>query len=301
MSECLVLAMVAVALFGPAGIWLERAAWVRRAPRAAIAVWQSIGVAGALASVGAGLALAVAPLHVGLTRGLGQLLQGAAPGRSVPARGMDEAFGLTLAATVVAVLVSGLMITAVGTVVRRRHHRILLDLVSVPTAEAPGTVLLEDPRATAYCLPGVRSRIVVSAGILQLLEPGELAAVVDHERGHVHERHDLVLLPFASMVEMLDWMPYVRRAPRAVAALLEMAADDYAARLHRPRLLASALVHLAGSGPVPQCAFGAAHGSTALRVRRLLDADRTSRGVAFVATAGAALLVLVPLVVVGLA
>jgi Zn-dependent protease with chaperone function len=293
-NVCVGLVAMAAAAFGPAGIWLERASWPERAPRAAIALWQALGVAGALAAVGAGLALAVSPLHRGLVPGTVVLLEGATRGRPLAVVGMDEAFGLTLAATVVAVLVVGMMITAVRTLASRRHHRILLDLVARRSDLAPGAVLLDDPRAAAYCLPGVRSRIVVSAGALALLDDSELAAVLAHERGHVHERHDLVLLPFASMIELLEWMPYVRRAPAAVAALLEMAADDYAARSHRPRVLASALVHMSGSGAVPTCALAAAGGQTSSRVRRLVAPHRNSRLVAVLAVASAMALVALP-------
>jgi Zn-dependent protease with chaperone function len=300
MTTCIGLTVLAVMTFGPAGVWLERAAWPRKAPRAAIALWQAIGVTGALAAVGAGLALAVEPLHVGLIPGVGDLLHGSSPGHPLPIKGLYEAFGLTLSANVVAVLVAGVAITATRTVASRRRHRILLDLVSLRSDQAPGAVLLSDSRATAYCLPGRRSRIVVSAGALDLLDSRELAAVVDHERGHVQERHHLILLPFASMIEMLNWMPYVSRAPRAVRALLEMAADDYATRFHPPRVLASALIQMVHPSAVPTCAFGAASGSITVRVSRLLDQGRKSRAVAVAASVAAGLLVLVPLLVMGL-
>jgi Zn-dependent protease with chaperone function len=300
MTECLGLTALAVVMFGPAGIWLERATWPTRAPRAAVILWQAIGVTGALAAVGAGLALAVEPLHTGLLSGVGELLRGSSASHPLPIKGMYEAFGLTLSANVVAVLVAGVAITATRTVASRRRHRILLDLVSLPSDQAPGAVLLSDARATAYCLPGRRSRIVVSAGALDLLDSGELAAVVDHERGHVHERHHLILLPFASMIEMLNWMPYVTRAPRAVRGLLEMAADDYATRFHSPRVLASALIQMVHPSAVPSCAFGASSGSVAARVRRLIDPHRKSRTVALAACAAASVLVIVPVLVMGL-
>ncbi len=300
MTTCIGLAILAAVMFGPAGVWLERASWPHKAPRAAIALWQAIGVAGALAAVGAGLALAVEPLHVGLIPGVGELLQGSSAGHPLPIKGMYEAFGLTLSANVVAVLVAGVAITATRTIASRRRHRILLDLVSVRSDQAHGAVLLSDSRATAYCLPGRRSRIVVSAGALDLLDSRELAAVVDHERGHVQERHHLILLPFASMIEMLNWMPYVTRAPRAVRALLEMAADDYATRFHPPRVLASALIQMVHPTAVPTCAFGASSGSITIRVRRLIDPHRKSRAVAVLASAAAALLVVVPVIVMGL-
>ena len=102
---------------------------------------------------------------------------------------------------------------------------------------------------SAWTTPG-RRRLLPAVGTLALLEPAELRAVVAHERAHAHERHDLVMLPFASMVDMLRWMPYARCAPKAVAGLLEMAADDFAARSHRPEVLASALLEMASASAV---------------------------------------------------
>lgn len=300
MGAAAVFTLLAVIFFGPAGVWLDRAGWLNRAPRAGIALWQAVGTAGAISAVGAGLALAVAPLRVGLAPGVVDLMKGALDGHPLRDIGMTEAFGLTLAADVAAVLLAGLIMTAVRSAAARHRHRILLDLVSKRSEQVPDTVLLDDPRAAAYCLPGIRPRIVLSVGTLDLLDVNELGAVVAHERGHAHEHHDLLLLPVASMVDMLRWMPYVRRAPTAVARLLEMAADDYAARRHDPRALASALVQMASSQVAPACAFGATSGTVALRVRRLLEPHRTSGRAALVAGAAAAALVAVPLLAVAL-
>ena len=300
MTTFIGLSVLSVLMFGPTGVWLERASWPHKAPRAAIALWQAIGVTGALAAVGAGVALAVEPLHTGLLSGLGELLHGSSAGHPLPIKGIYEAIGLTLSANVVAILVAGVVITASRTIASRRRHRILLDLVSTRSDQAPGAVLLSDSRATAYCLPGRRSRIVVSAGALDLLDSRELAAVVEHERGHVQERHHLILLPFASMIEMLNWMPYVSRAPRAVRALLEMAADDYATRFHPPRVLASALIRMVHPSSVPTCAFGASSGSVTNRVKRLIDPHRKSSVVAVTAGVAAVVLVIVPVVIMGL-
>lgn len=288
------LGLLAVLLFGPAALALERARWPSRAPRAAIALWQALGLAGAVAALGAGLALAVAPLAVGPLPGVVELTRELLRGHPAHTVGFDEAFGLTLSADVFAVLAAGLIMTVGRTIGARRRHRQLLDLVCRASVDVPGTVLLDDPRAAAYCLPGLRPRIVVSAGALALLDGPELRAVVAHERGHAHERHDLVMLPFASMVDMLRWMPYVRCAPGAVAGLLEMAADDFAARRHRPEVLAAALLEMASAGVAPSCAFAAATLGVSSRVERLLGDDRRSRAAAGLAGAAAAGLVVLP-------
>ena len=47
--------------------------------------------------------------------------------------------------------------------------------------------------------PGFHSRVVVSSGAIEALSDDELAAVLAHERAHLHARHDLVLFPFRSL------------------------------------------------------------------------------------------------------
>ena len=80
----------------------------------------------------------------------------------------------------------------------RARHRELLDLLATPWPAAPGARVLEHPVPVAYCLPGLRSRLVVSAGVLDCLEVDQVWAVLAHERTHLRERHDLVVLPFVA-------------------------------------------------------------------------------------------------------
>ncbi len=327
MIAALVLVAAAVMCLGPAGVLLDGARWTWRAPSAAIALWQALGVAGAVATVGAGLALAVGPLHTGVLPGLLELFGQVRRATRLTEPGIDEAVGLTVAAEATAALVGCLGVTALRTFRARGRHRRLLDLLSRETEAAPGAVVLDHPGAAAYCLPGLRPRIVLSAGMLGLLDGDELAAVVDHERGHAESRHGLVMLPFASVAELLRWVPYARRSPEAVSGLLEMAADDFSARRHDPRDLASALLQLVARnatpdcalgarslgaprrmaappcafGIAPPCAFGAASSLVGRRVRRLLDPGRTSRWAAVALVSFAALVVAGPLAVLALA
>jgi Zn-dependent protease with chaperone function len=139
----------------------------------------------------------------------------------------------------------------------------------------PGALVVDFPAAAAYCLPGLRSAIVISAGTLDLLDSAELAAVLAHERAHLRERHDLVLLPFVALLHGFAWSPVVRKAHRAVALLIEMHADDLARR-HRPaRELATALLRVgaAGGGLAPSGALamdGVTNCDVSARVTRLL-------------------------------
>jgi len=282
-----------MACLGPGALWLDRARWPGRAPRAAVVLWQAMGVTGAVAAIGAGLAAAVARYGVGFRAGLGRLVAGLVDGHPLTGLGLPDALGLTLAVDVAIVLAAVVAITMVRTVRARARHRVLVDLVSVGE-HAAGALVLDHPRATAYCLPGIRPRIVVSAGALRILRSSELAAVVEHERGHACEHHGLVMLPLTSLGEPLRWIPYARRAPAAVATLLEMAADDYSARQHSRRDLARALVQMGTAATAPACAFAAGGSSVPARVQRLLADDPPARWIAGVAMGAAAALILVP-------
>ena len=291
MIEAAALGLIAVVLFGPTGVLLDRATWTSRSPRAGIALWQAIGLAGSLAAIGCGLAIAVAPLHAGVIAGTTSLLKSAVAGHPLAGLGLSEALGLTVAVDVAIVLVGGLGATVVRTYRARARHRQVLDLLSGTSEQAPDVALLHHPKAAAYYLPGRRGRIVVSSGTMALLGTEELSAVLHHERGHAPARHDLAMLPFASMTDLLRWMPYVRRAPLAVGRLIEMAADDFAVRRTGPAVLASALVRLASSGHAPACAIPFAANSVPTRVHRLIADDRLSLRAALAACAlsGAAL------------
>jgi len=240
-----VLATLSAVLVGPFSTWLARSTWVSRSPRAAVALWQSIGVSASLGAIGAGLCVAVARFHAGFSSGLSDLIAGLLDGHPLRGLGLPDALGLTLAADLGVVLFSLLGATMVRTVVARARHRRLLNLLGRTNACHPGTVMLEHPGAVAYCLPGFRPRIVISTGTTQILGQEELAAVIEHERGHAQERHGLIMLPMAGLCDLFRWVPYARHAPRSVAALLEMAADDHAARRHSPKAMASALVIMA--------------------------------------------------------
>jgi Zn-dependent protease with chaperone function len=279
------LAVLVAALLGPASTSLARAHWVLRAPRAAIALWQALGVSALLSGIGAGVCVAVERFHRGVVGGVADLVDGATRGHPLAGLGLPDALGLTLAADLVVVLVCLLTVVTARTAVSRSRHRHLVDLLALRTHDS-GAAVLDHPAAVAYCVPGIRPRIVISAGTVALLDDGELAAVVEHERGHASERHGLVMMPMVGLGKLFGWVPYADLAPAAVACLLEMAADDYSTRRHDRTTLVSALVSMATAGAAPACSFALNGGTVAIRVERLLSGRPRSRRAA--ATAGAA-------------
>jgi bla regulator protein blaR1 len=257
-------------LLGPASACLSRAPWVQRAPRAGVLLWQCMGLGAIFSGIGAGLALAVARYHAGFFGGVVKLVDGVLGGRPLQGLGLYDALALTLAADLTIVLCFCFGVVTIRVIRTRARHRILLDLVAYESPDYPGTELLDDERAIAYCLPGLRPRIVLSDGTLALLPRHELSAVIEHERAHAHEQHGLVMLPMAGLTSVLGWIPYARQAPVEVALLLEMAADDYSAQRATRQSLAAALVHMASEGWAPGCAMAVTGSDVVARVSRLL-------------------------------
>jgi Zn-dependent protease with chaperone function len=295
---------------------LVQANWPRRSPAAAILLWQALGLAGGLAAVGALVSLGLPGDHLGVAHSLLHLrtvFPGAAF-RFPVAFDMVSALPTLLLAFRITCLAAGLALLAslcwvliaasAAALHARRRQRVLLALLAHGDPKAPGALVVDYPTAAAYCLPGLRSRIVVlSVGTLELLGRGELAAVLAHERAHLRERHDLVLLPFTALRRAFPRSVMCAEAHRAVALLVEMLADDRALRGRPTRELVSALVRFgtAGTCPAPAGALAAGEGDMAARVARLLLPVRplpTAASAAVCLTAGLLVAVTVALLIV---
>lgn len=160
--------------------------------------------------------------------------------------------------------------------------------------------LLEHPEPAAYCMPGRGFGIVVTRGALDRLTGPELRAVLAHERAHLSGRHHLLVTWTRLLDTAFPGVPLLRAAAREVPELVEWAADDRAARETGPHALAHALGILAASqtsGPEP--ALSATGACPVRRVRRQVQPAGPSAG--WAAIAGAALVVVLPLVLAVLA
>ncbi|MCX4474423.1 Protease HtpX [Micromonospora sp. MW-13] len=276
---------------------LAASTWTWRSPRVAIVCWQAVGLALGLSAMGLPMALGLAAYD-------------RPTGGALLALGTDLAHGTLPAGTgaihlglvgvgfgIGAVLLTTTVRSLHAAVRAQRRHRDLLTLVARRDPEVPGALVLDHPSAAAYCLPGVRPRVVVSAGALSMLDRAELEAVLTHERAHAQERHDLVLLPFTALRRALPWFRWVRHAHERVSLLVEMRADDKARELHAEAPLAGALRRFAAAGHrvTPAGALGLGEGDLDVRVQRLLVADRPPRLIGATALAVAVTLVALPI------
>jgi Zn-dependent protease with chaperone function len=299
-------ALLAVVAIGSAlgASALPRASWPRRSPAAAILLWQALGLASGLAAVGTLIGLAMPGSRIGVVRSVlqtgpllrsGSAVQLSGPfGSGVPALIVVIRLGCLAAGLALLTLLCWVLLAAsVAALQARRRQRALLTLLAHGDPKVPGALVVDYPSAAAYCLPGLRSQIVVSVGALELLG----RAVLAHERAHLRERHDLVLLPFTALRRAFPRSATCTGAHRSVALLVEMLADDRALRGGPARELVSALVRFgtAGACPAPAGALAAAEGEVAARVTRLLQPVRPLPAVAVAAIClSAALLVAAP-------
>ncbi len=273
--SALVFTILAVLLVGPVPALLARATWPLHAPRAAMVLWQAVALAAVFSAFSAGIAIATRVLMPGPDGRLTASIVGAAGRLGWPLWAAYIAvFALTLLVGVR--LMVALVRVAIANRRRRAHHRMVVDLVGVghdaaltqPRANTRDLRVLDVPQPLAYCLPGVRSRVVVSEGTLNTLTDAEVSAILTHERAHLRARHDLVLEAFTAAHAAFPRIVRSANALRAVQLLVELLADDAAVRATGRTPLARALVTCA-SGRAPSGALAANGPSTVLRVRRL--------------------------------
>jgi Zn-dependent protease with chaperone function len=271
------LAVYAVALAAGGTWWLPRASWPRRAPRLGIAMWQALTVTVVASAMLAGLLLAIPCLRVWTDWAsiqdsvMSLRAQYASPGGAVA----STAGGILV--VTVAGRLAWSMGFAIGTARRSRaRHDEVLSVVG-RRGPVPGMVLLEDDRPVVYCVP-VRRRIVFTTGALRRLDSPQLDAVLAHERAHLAQRHHLVIILATSLRGAFPRIPFFAAAASQIGCLLEMAADDAAARRAHPLTLARALLTLAAA-QVPAGALGAGDTAGAQRIRRLIESPQpVSRG-----------------------
>lgn len=268
--------LVYAAVLGALGPVLYRHdGWLARAPRLGatllLAVAWSILVALFLA--GLTIALPSTALSSGLSDLLGACILRLRAAYVTPGGAAAAGAGLTLSAAIAARTGWALAAVVRGRRAERRRQRTLIALCGrhTPLHDA---VILDQPQPAAYCVAGRADTVVVTSGALDLLSPEQVAAVLAHEQAHRRGRHHRVLAAAALAERALPELPLMRQLPRQVRRLLELHADDTAARGHDPEALATALVAFAQAGrpmhATPASALAAADGDTAERIRRLI-------------------------------
>ncbi|MGI5240902.1 M48 family metalloprotease [Dactylosporangium sp. CA-139066] len=259
---------------------LASARWVVRAPRLAVGAWLGLSGAMLLAAVLTGLTLA---LHWNRTH---DLVEGAwhicldallgrhhRPAQAAALAGLAGLLALTARLAVHA----RRMVAAART--RRAELRLAVRLGTVPSP-LPGASVVRHAEPAAYLmpgpsLPGRAAEIVVTSAAVERLPSAQLAAVLAHERAH-HAGHHYELVHWMRLLmAAFPWPACFRLGSRHMDRLVELCADDAAARSAARIDLARALVTLAQPAPGPAGGPLAAGGGDSLeRLHRLLNPPR---------------------------
>lgn len=151
----------------------------------------------------------------------------------------------------------------------KQVHHLRQDAVRILDARTtPEMFVLQDPHANAFTIGMDRPFIVLTTGLLDLLDPEELRFVVGHELGHAlsgHAVYRTMLMHLMRLASNVGWMPVGGWALRAiVAALMEWSrkselSGDRAGLLVGQDVEASVRVHmkLAGGSRVDEMSHAA--------------------------------------------
>jgi len=293
--------IAAVALLGYAVLLLTagpgalaRARWPEGAPRLAIAAWFALTGSAVASVLAGGLALMVPTVRVSadLAGLLAACVMALRSQYAHPGGAALTGAGAVLALAVLARITwctARALAQAAG---ERRRHRLRLSLVARPDPRL-GAVVVRHDQPAAYCLPGHGSRIVLTTAAIDVLDEGQLRAVLAHERAHLRGRHHLLVTLAGAVSAAFPRVPAFRVASEQVTRLAELRADDAASAVAHRLSVAGALLSM-GTG-VPAAALGAGTVDGA-RVRRLIDGPAAVSRTRVVSVAfAAAAVVLVPL------
>ena len=233
------LALAAACLLGAPRLLRLRRAAVRR-PRVLLAAWLGVFLLGAAAIAGSvlwsvmlALAARSGPLDAGWIAGL--LAWGA----------------LAITGGVAAVVLTRAEPFLAGRGATSRD----LDLLAAACADrverlgAVQVLFVRADRPIAFSSTCDGGRIVVTSALAEALEPAELRAVLEHERAHLTGRHDALLAAARLNRAVLPALFGARAFDQAVHLLVELAADDTAARACGPATVAAALRRSAALEP----------------------------------------------------
>ncbi len=302
-ATCLLLYSFTVAVLGPR--LLARVTRAGVAPRLGVTAWLI-----AISSVVVSWALAAAFLTGELVRNWHQ------PGRAVLSACFTLLRDLTLGrhggfVQIGLLVLAACAVTAVAVLAWRLGHSVLRAQASTRQharaarivgrqIDGVDAVVLDAPQLLAYCVSGRPNTIVITSATVTTLDARHLDAVLSHERAHLAGRHHLILALTGGLATVLPRLELVTLGAAEVARLLEMCADDAAARTHGPATVLGALLALSGATPIPSSALGATGVGVLARATRLATPPRPAQRIQarLALTAVSALLVVGPLLTV---
>ncbi len=207
--------------------------WQIRYPRLALAAWHAalgVGIVALLASIAAAVVLTLSAQHApDAAAGVVQsvvgwiALGGLGAALVIIGTGSDELVGAGR--------------RTFGEILALPHSRERLD-------RRTALLTCRSEEAFACAIPGKEAAVVVSTSLREILTPAQLRAVIAHERAHLRGRHYLAIRLAELNRACMPSSRAGKQLMRATSLLVELIADDDAARRAGAVHLANALVRV---------------------------------------------------------
>ncbi|WP_454231399.1 M56 family metallopeptidase [Mycolicibacterium fortuitum] len=302
LAACLMIYSAVVLVVGPAV--LRRLSRAGHAPRLGVTAWlAAIGSVLVTWLVVAGLLAVDVAAHWGQRNSFVVACVAALCELAAGDAGRAAQVGVLVGLATVAVVMARFTIRIGRTIARLRAqahgHAQAIRLVGRPTPD-DGVYVVDATARAAYCVSGRPSAIVVTSSAIAALDRHELGAVIAHERAHLRGHHPAVMTVLRGLALVFPRLGLMTQAAREVSRLLEMCADDAAARRHGRDPLINGLMALVGVAPA--AALGAADVAVLSRAERLLSPPqhRARIGAQLALAGAAALIIAAPMTMVAL-
>ena len=196
---------------------LARAGWTVRAPLLAILTYLAAAwsVVAALALAGLTLAIHATVLGGALSQLIGACVLRLRATYATP--GGMAAAGAGLVLTGAVAVRTGVTAARHLRLARQQalRHARTARLVGRPEP-ALGAVLVEHSQPAAYCVAGRHPTVILTTAALRVLAPGQLEAVMAHERAHLTWRHHRLVAMARISCRALPFLPLMRDAEAQV-------------------------------------------------------------------------------------
>lgn len=254
MTADLVAPALLAVLAATAGGWLRR----RVPPRAAVALLTGLAVLGATA-----VFWALALIVVGGAIGVPELMKQFGWCHRVLAASHSAPWGVAALA--------GLLLV-IGSVQATRFDLQWRRTLRTYRSSGPGIEILRTTEKVAFAAPGRPGTVVISEGLLAVLDPDEGAAVIAHEEGHLAQKHSRYLRITGTAAAAV---PVLRPLARQLRFATERAADEAAVKVVGDRRIVARAIARAALATSPAGVMAVGGDSVAGRVHELVHPTRT--------------------------
>lgn len=170
---------------------------------------------------------------------------------------------IVAAATFASLALIALLAAASASIQQRRTRRVISDIKSGRVLTIPGELralasqlrladhidLVDADEPFAFCHGLKRPRLIISRGVLDILDPHELEAVLRHEAAHLHASDPLRILVSRAIATALTFVPFSAGLRDSYLCRRELRADRAAVDAMGDTLpMASALATMLGAG-----------------------------------------------------